>query len=152
MTDPKQKRLDVLRRLRELRVEEARADHVAAQAELAERSAQVDDTQQRIVALDTWAGEQFAAGARLLPDVLRQAQLMRGFEERQLEQQRGAEAESRERTDAARGELVQRFEQLSVTERLAARRARDADHEQLRRAFIELDEAGARRANLDVKE
>jgi len=152
MKDRKKQRLDLLYRLREMHVEQARADHVAAQTELEEKREQADGTQQRLRALDTWAMEKIAGGAPLIPEVLRQAQLFRGVEKKTLEQERAAEAESRERTEGARAELSMRFEDLSVVERLALRHAQTVTNEQIRRGYVALDEAGAQRKNQELKE
>jgi hypothetical protein len=152
MKDRKKQRLDLLYRLREMHVEQARADHVAAQTELEEKREQADGTQQRLQALDTWATEKISGGAPLIPEVLRQAQLFRGVEKQTLEQERAAEAESRERTEGARVELSTRFEDLSVVERLALRHAQTVTNEQIRRGYVALDEAGAQRKNQELKE
>lgn len=152
MTDRKQQRLELLRRLREMSLEQARASHVAAAAELEERREIADETQRRLQALDSWAVEQLSSGTPLAPDVLRQAHLYRGAENRTLEEQRAEEGKQREVTEAARGELTHRFEELSVVERLSARHVQIMTREDLRRAFVELDEAGAQRMNLESKE
>jgi flagellar export protein FliJ len=152
MNDRRTRRLELLHRLREMDVEQARAEHVAAQAELEKRRESVEDTQRRIAALDQWSVEQLSRGAPLAPDLLRQAALFRGAEQGVLEQQRAAQTEQSEHTEAARGVLTHRFEELSVVERLAERHAQTMTHEQLRRAFIELDEAGTQRMNLEAKE
>ncbi len=151
MIDRKRKRLELLRRLREMGVEEARADHVAAQTELDERREQADGTENRLKALDDWTVEQIARGAPLIPEVLHQAGLYRGVEQLTLEEQRAQEAESRDRTEAARGVLTARFEELSVVERLATRHARVRTDEEIRSGFVALDEAGLQR-KLGMKE
>lgn len=152
MSDRKQQRLDLLRRLREMNLEQARASHVAAAAELEECRERADETQRRLQALDAWAVEQLASGAPLAPDVLRQAHLYRGAESRTLEEQRADEEKQREITEAARGEVKDRFEELSVVERLSGRHVQLVTREELRRGFVELDEAGAQRLNLESKE
>lgn len=151
MTDRRQKRLELLCRLREMRVEEARADHVAAQAELDEQREKADDTEIRLKALDDWTVGQIVGGAPLIPEVLRQAGLYRGVEKDVLERQRADEEKSRERTEAARTELGARFEELSVIERLSARHVRTTVNEQIRAGFVALDEAGIRKT-LEPKE
>jgi len=152
MKDRKKQRLELLSRLREMHLEQARADHVAAQAELEQRREQADDTQKRLQALDTWTVEKITEGAPLIPEVLRQAQLFRGVEKKTLEQQRADEAQSRERTEGARAELTTRFEQLSVVERLAIRHGQAVTYEQTRLGYVALDEAGTQRKNLAAKE
>lgn len=152
MNDRKKQRLDLLYRLREMHMEQARADHVAAQTELEEKRERAEDTQTRLEALDSWAAEKMGGGAALIPEVLRQAQLYRGVEKRTLEQERAAEAQSRERTEGARVELNARFEDLSVVERLAIRHAQIVTNEQIRVGYVALDEAGAQRKNQEVKE
>ncbi len=144
MNDRRQKRLDLLQRLREMSVEQARSEHVTARKGLDERQALVDDTEQRIAALDLWAIGRLTGGAPLSPEVLQHAQAFRGVEKRSLEQQRSDEAEQREVTETAHRELNARFEELSVVERLALRHAEQKNHEQLRRGFLDLDEAGIR--------
>jgi hypothetical protein len=151
MTDRRRDRLELLRRLREMRLAEARADHVAAQTELDERREKADDTESRLRVLDEWAVGQVAGGTPLLPEVLRQTQLYRGVEKHALEQQRADEAHSRERAEATRGELSARFEELSVVQRLAVRHARAATDEEIRTGFAALDEAGVQR-KLGMKE
>jgi hypothetical protein len=152
MSDHKKRRLELLCRLREMHVEQARADHVVAQTELDERREKADDTERRLQTLDEWSVGQFTAGAPLAPELLRQAQLFRGAEKKTLEQQRADEAQSRERTMAAHDELRQQFEQLSVVERLATRLAADRALDQSRRAAVSLDEAGMQRKNLESQE
>lgn len=152
MKDRKKQRLELLSRLREMHVEQARADHVAAQAELEQKREQADDTQKRLQALDTWTVDKIIEGAPLMPEVLRQAQLFRGVEKKTLEQQRADEAQSRERTEGARAQLSSRFEELSVVERLGRRHAQAVTNEQIRRGYVALDEAGTQRKNLEVKE
>jgi hypothetical protein len=145
MTDRRQKRLDLLKRLREMSVEQARSEHVAASTELEQRREKADDTEQRIAALDAWSGERQSQGAPLSPELLQQAQLFRGVEKRSLDQQRSDEAEQREITETARRALTARFEELSVVQRLALRHGDQVHHEQVRRGFLELDEAGIRK-------
>jgi hypothetical protein len=152
MNDPKQKRLDLLCRLREMNVEQARADHVAAQAELEQRREKADDTARRIEALDQWSIEQLSRGEPLAPELLRQAQLYRGVEKSVLDTQRSEEASQRERTDAVRGGHNPRFEELSVVERLTVRHVKAATDTQIRRGFVDLDEAGVLAKNLESKE
>jgi hypothetical protein len=152
MNHRKQNRLALLCRLREMHVEQARAEHVAAQIDLDEKREQADATQVRIAALDDWAAEQMGGGSALMPEVLRQAQLFRGVEKQALERQRAAEEESRQRAEAARGELAHKFEDLSVAERLSDRHRQFITHEQRRRSYVELDEAGAQKKNLEAKE
>jgi hypothetical protein len=152
MNDRKTRRLQLLYRLREMHVEEARAEHVAAQAELERNRDRAEDTQQRLQALDSWAVEQIAGGAPLIPEVLRQALLFRGVEKEALEEQRAEEAQSRLRTEGARAELGTRFEELSVVERLTTRHVQALTNEQIRRGYVALDEAGTQRKNQEVKE
>jgi flagellar export protein FliJ len=152
MSDRKARRLELLYRLREMNVEQARAEHVGALAELEKRRESAADTQRRLEALDQWSVEQLSRGAPLAPELLRQASLFRGAEQGVLQQQRAAEAEQDDLTEAARGVLTHRFEELSVVERLAERHAQALTHEELRRGFIELDEAGTQRMNLEAKE
>jgi len=152
MTDPRQKRLHLLCRLREMNVEQARADHVAAQAELEQRREKALDTERRIEALDQWSIEQLSRGAPLAPELLRHAQLFRGVEKSVLDAQRTEEASQREVTEAVRGELTARFEELSVVERLSQRHARTSTDDQIRRGFVDLDEAGVLAKNLESKE
>jgi hypothetical protein len=152
MNDRRQRKLELLRRLREMSVEQARADHVTARTELDERHARCEDTQKRLEAVDQWAEGQMSGGARVAPDLLRQAQLYRGAERKVLERQRADEQESQQRTEAARVELGARFEQLSVAEKLAARHAITRTNEQLRAGYVEHDEAGTRRKQLEAKE
>jgi hypothetical protein len=152
MNDRKKQRLELLYRLREMHMEQARADHVAAQSELEKKRERAEDTQTRLQALDSWAAEKMAGGAALIPEVLRQAQLYRGVEKQTLEKERAAEAESRERTEGTRVELNARFEELSVVERLTIRHAQAVTNEQIRVGYVALDEAGAQRKNQEVKE
>jgi hypothetical protein len=143
--DRRQHRLDLLCRLREMNVEQARAEHVAAQAELDQRRERADDTQRRLEALDEWTVAQISRGSPLAPELLRQAHLFRGAEKSALDEQRAEEARQGEVTEAARGELSARFEELSVAERLSARHVQLTTHEESRRGFVELDEAGIRK-------
>jgi hypothetical protein len=152
MNDTRQKRLDLLCRLREMNVEQARADHVAAQAELEERREKADDTERRIQALDQWSIERLSRDAPLAPEVLRQAQLYRGVEKSALDEQRSEQERQRELTEAARGELTARFEELSVVERLAVRQTKATTDHQIRRSYVDLDEAGVLAKNLESKE
>lgn len=146
MTDRRTRRLELLRRLREMHVEQARADHVAALAELEACRERAETTLRGIEALGQWTAERLARGEPVAPELLRQAQLLRRAEQAVLEQQRAAETEQGEVTESARGELNGRFEELSVAERLAERHTRNLGHEELRRGYIELDEAGARKS------
>jgi hypothetical protein len=151
MSDRKRKRLMLLYRLREMRVEEARADHVAAQVELDARREKADGTESRLKALDEWTVGHLVGGAPLIPEVLHQAGLYRGVEKDALERQRAEEAKSRELTEAARGTLTARFEELSAIERLSARHAQTLVNQQIRAGFVALDEAGIRKT-LEPKE
>jgi flagellar biosynthesis chaperone FliJ len=146
MTDRRQKRLELLKRLREMGVEQARSEHVAASTELEQRRETADATEQRIAALDEWAVARTGQGAALSPEILQQTQLFRGVEKRSLEQQRDDETQQREITETARRALTARFEELSVVERLALRHDEHRNHEQLRRSFVDLDEAGIRKS------
>jgi len=152
MSDRKKQRLELLHRLREMHVEQARADHVAAQAELERKNETAEDTQRRLQTLDHWAAERMSGGAPLIPEVLLQAQLYRGVEKQALEQQRVDCAEAQERTEGARAELTARFEELSVVGRLATRHAQTVTHDQTRLGYLALDEAGTQRMNLEAKE
>jgi hypothetical protein len=152
MIDRKQRRLRVLSRLREMKVEQARADHVAALAELEEKRELADDTQRRIVALDEWADSLLTVSAPLNPELMRQAQLFRGAEKQTLENQRAEQEQSRVQTEVMRDELRQKFEELSAIERLRARHERFVNHGNLRQGYVELDEAGTQRKNQETKE
>lgn len=151
MNDRKQRRLELLCRLREMHVERARTDHVDAQAELDAKRELADETQRRIQALDVWAGERLAGGEAVPPELLRQAQMFRGAESVSLERQRAEQQQSHERVEVARGELAQKFEELSVAERLSTRHQQLALGEQLRHGYVELDEAGVQ-SKLEAKE
>lgn len=151
MKDAKQRRLALLCRLREMHIERARTDHVAAQSELDEKREAVDDTQRRIRALDEWAQERLAGSAPVPPDVLRQAQVLRVAEHMSLERQRAEQAQCLERVELARGELAKKFEDLSVAERLAQRHQKLVLAEQLRHGYVELDDAGVQ-SKLEAKE
>jgi hypothetical protein len=151
MSDRRQKRLELLRRLRDMNVEQARAEHVAAQEALEQRREAADDTERRLEALDAWSIERLSAGAPLAPELLRQAHLFRGVEKHALDEQRSEESRQRELTEAARTELGARFEELSVVERLSGRHAKAVNHENIRRGFLDLDEAGIRKS-LEPKE
>lgn len=151
MSDRRKQRLELLYRLREMNVEQARAQHVAAQTELEQRRERAEATQRGLEALDEWAVAQLTKGSPVAPELLRQAHLYRGAEKHTLEQQRAEEAKQGELTEAARGELSARFEELSVVERLATRQAQTASHEEIRRGFVDLDEAGIRK-HYQVKE
>jgi hypothetical protein len=126
-------------------MEQARSEHVAASTELEQRREKADDTERRIAALDAWAEERATQGAALSPELLQQTQLFRGVEKGSLEQQRSHESEQREVAETARRALTERFEELSVVERLALRHGQQMNHEQLRRGFADLDEAGIRK-------
>ena len=152
MSDSRQRRLDLLYRLREMHVEQARADHVVAQTELEERREKADDTERRLQVLDEWSTGQLATGAPLAPEIMACARLFRGAEKQTLEQQRADEAQSEQRTTAAHDELKQRFEQLSIVERLATRFTADRTQDLNRRAAVDLDEAGMQRKNLESQE
>ena len=152
MTDRKKLRIELLRRLREMDMEHARVQHVAAQEEFARKRAQAEDTQDRIVALDEWTRARVSGGGPLSPEVMRQAQLYRGLEARALETQRGEERQSSQRAESARGELAHRFEELSVAERLGTRHAQWVNLNELRRGYVTLDEAGAQKKNQEAKE
>jgi hypothetical protein len=152
MNDRKTQRIELLRRLREMDMEQARALHATAQEEHDRKRAQAEDTQGRIVALDEWSAAQVAGGAPLLPEVMRQAQLFRGVETQVLERQRGEERQSLQRAETAQGELRQRFEELSVAERLGVRHAQTVTLNELRRGYVALDEAGAQKKNQEAKE
>jgi hypothetical protein len=151
MSDRKQRRLELLCRLREMHVERARSEHVDAQAELDEKRERADDTQRRIAALELWAGDRLGGGTPVPPEVLRQAQLFRGAEQLELERQRVEQEQAHGRAELARGELAQKFEELSVAERLAARHQQLALTERLRHGYVELDEAGVQ-SKLEPKE
>ena len=90
-----QRRLDLLYRLREMNVEQARAEHVAAQAELEKRRESAErHASAASKSLDQWSIEQLSRGAPLAPELLRQAQLFRGVGEvRRSKQQRADEAQ-----------------------------------------------------------
>jgi hypothetical protein len=152
MSDSRQRRLDLLYRLREMHVEQARADHVVAQTELEKRREKADDTERRLQSLDEWSISKLTGGSPLAPEILRQAQLFRGAEKQTLEQQRADQAKSEQHTSAAHDELKQRFEQLSIVERLATRLTADRTQDQNRRAAVDLDEAGMQRKNLESQE
>jgi hypothetical protein len=145
MKDRRKQRLQLLYRLREMNVEQARAEHVAAQAELDQRRERAEATQRELEALDQWAVVQLTKGSAVTPELLRQVHLYRGAEKNTLDRQRAEEAKQGELTEAARGDLGARFEELSVVERLAARHAQNVTLEELRRGFVELDEAGIRK-------
>jgi hypothetical protein len=145
MNDRRQKRLELLKRLREMNMEQARSEHVAANTELELRREKADDTERRIEALDAWAVDRLAQGAALSPELMHQTRLFRGVEKGSLEEQRGDEAQQREITESARRTLTVRFEELSVVERLALRHGEHMNHAQVRRSFVELDEAGIRK-------
>jgi hypothetical protein len=119
VSDRRKQRLELLYRLREMNVEQARAEHVAAQTELDQRRERAEATQRRLEELDEWTVAKISQGAPVVPELLHQAHLYRGAEKLTLEQQRAEQAKQDELTEAARGQLSARFEELSVVERLA---------------------------------
>ena len=119
-------------------MEQARADHVAAQTELEEKREQAEDTQTRLEALDSWAAGEDGRRRRVDSGGAAAGAAVRGVEKQTLEQERAAEAQSRERTEGARVELDARFEDLSVVERLAIRHAQIVTNEQMRRRLRRL--------------
>ena len=145
MSDRRKQRLELLYRLREMNVEQARAEHVAAQTELDQRRERAEATQRRLEELDEWTVAKISQGGPVVPELLHQAHLYRGAEKLTLEQQRAEETKQSDLTEAARGQLSARFEELSVVERLAARQAQATTHEEIRRGFVDLDEAGIRK-------
>jgi hypothetical protein len=152
MSDRKQQRLRVLSRLREMKVEQARAEHVTAQEDLDAKRERADDTQRRIETLDAWLLDQLSRGTKIIPELMRQARMFRAVEKQALDSQRAEQEQSRRQTEAARDELREKFEELSVVERLAVRHQQSVSHENLRLGYVELDEAGAQRKNLEAKE
>jgi hypothetical protein len=151
MSELKRRRLALLCRLREMHVERARTEHLEAQSAYQEKRELAEETQRRIESLDDWAGERLAGTAPVPPEVLRQVHLLRGAECLSLERQRADQAQSLEGVELARGELAQKFEELSVAERLAQRHQKLVTTEQLRHGYVELDDAGVQ-SKLDAKE
>ncbi len=94
MSDRRKQRLELLYRLREMNVEQARAEHVAAQTELDQRRERAEATQRRIEELDEWTVAKISQGAPVVPELLHQAHLYRGAEKLTLEQQRAEAGET----------------------------------------------------------
>lgn len=129
-----------LERLRTLELEHAQLEHVLA-SEVAEHKRQaVERTQTTIAETQSFAREQCEGTHVLSPDALMRIHEFSKLQSRELESAEQAWRDSQQQCDAALGQVVARFESLSVIERLRQRRELEASKQSAMREQKRLDE------------
>ena len=153
MTDRRTQRLDLLYRLREMHVEQARADHVAAQTELEAARAGGRHADRGCKALDEWTVGQLvrrraahSGGAAPGAAVSRRREAMRSSGSAPTEEK------SREAREGRARQAHARFEELSVVERLAIASRADRHDEQIRARLRRPRRSRDQRKTLEAKE
>lgn len=129
-----------LERWRTLELEHAQLDHAVAAAVADQHQQQVRRAESEIADVQTFARAQLAGSESVSPDALRRINEFAALQSQELDKAKSVLTQSQQFRDAALGEVVNRFEDLSVIERLRERREIEAGKELARREQKLLDE------------
>lgn len=132
--------LRTLERLRTLELEHAQLEHATAAAIELGHTQLVEKSESEIAAMQTFAREQLTESQALSADSLRRIHEFAVVQARELDLAKAALADSKQVAAQAFGKVVNRFEDLSVIERLRERREIEVNKETARREQRLLDE------------
>lgn len=125
-------------RWRGLELENARLEHAAAERALREQQRLLGEIDARLE--DSRKFESTASSAGVSAAALRHARAYSQWQTRELEQQRTRVADAERVVTQARAEIVSRFQEVRVIDRLRERRTDDAALEAIRAQQKSLDE------------
>jgi flagellar export protein FliJ len=143
--------LHTLERWRTAELDSARAQHVELTRVMSEQESVRDRTQGELADTQSFVRERLESAEPLSPESLRQFAEFAAIQRQQLAVAQAAVEESRARCEAARAEVVERFEQLSVVQRLSQRRDQEAGRELQRSEQKRLDEQALTRLAGDLE-
>lgn len=132
--------LCTLGRLRELELEHAQVEHASATSIAEQRKRSVEQSETEIAELQEFARACLTGSGRLSADALRRMNTFAALQAQQLDAARTAWQQSQDRCAETLCEVVERFEELAVIERLRERRAVEANKDLARRDQKRLDE------------
>jgi hypothetical protein len=138
--DRNSRRLQALERWRSAELEEAQAQYVLLERAATERAAARDRASSELEETQSFARERLAAQELLEADSMRRFAEFAAMKSKELASAQGALDDSRVLSDQAHGSVVQKFEQLSVVQRLGERRDAEAVREAARQDQKRLDE------------
>lgn len=151
LEDPRSSRqLRTLHRWRSVELDEAQAQYVSAMKITIAQEARADEVASCIADLHEFARVELNAGRALSPDLLRRLTDFAARKAEELSEARSALQVSVEATEKAHSQVLERFEQLSVVERLSDRRVVEANKDVARRDQKRLDEHALTRLSADV--
>lgn len=133
-------RLRTLERWRTAELDSARAQHVELTCVVSERESARDRTQAELADTQSFVRERLSSAEPLSPESLLQFAEFAAIQRQQLDAAQAAVDESRARCEAARAEMLERFEKLSVVRRLSRRRDQETGRELRRSQQKRLDE------------
>jgi len=144
MSDPVNKpdSLRKVERLRELLLEHAQVEHAHAAGEAESKRRTLQQREVDIAEVQTFAREQLTRSRALSADALLRVRQFAAMQEQQLDAARTAWRMSQDQCAAALNQVVERLAELSVIERLRARRRSEAGRAQARVEQKRLDEHG----------
>ena len=131
-----------LERLCTLLVEQAQVEHARAADEAESKAQALQRTEAEVAETQAFAREQLLISRALSADALLRVRDFAVLQEHELDAARAACRTSQDQCDAALDRVVERFSELSVIERLRARRRSEADKVQARLEQKHLDEHG----------
>jgi Flagellar FliJ protein len=143
--------LRTLERWRTAELDSARAHHVELTRVVSERESVRDRTQAELADTQSFVRERLASAEPLSPESLRQFVEFTAIQRQQLDVAQAAVEESRARCETARTQVLERFEQLSVVQRLSRRRDQEAGRELQRSQQNRLDEQALSRLAGDLE-
>ncbi len=143
--DGESHQLRTLERWRTAELESAQAERAQLERAAQERESVRDGVQAKLTDTQSFVRDRLAGIEPLLPEALRQCAAFAALQRDELEVAQGALDESRAQCDAAHEQVINRFEELSVVQRLSRRRALEAGRELERAAQARLDEQGLSR-------
>ena len=134
------RQLEALRRWRSLELERAQSRWQQSAQAVDDRQRRLEDLSATIEQTQALARDLRIAQARLSVDALQRLATLAVHQARELEQAQQRLAQSRAELQHAQDVVLQRFEELAVVERLAARRAQEAGRLELQAQQKKLDE------------
>jgi flagellar export protein FliJ len=135
------RRLDVLQRLHELELQEARGAHAAAEKRLQQQQRRIAALESKIAETQALAQERVTRDEGVSVDVMHGLRVYEAWQAQLLRSQHRALKAEEEATEQAREQVIERFKRLHVIERLDQRHRRNEHERRMRDERNALDEA-----------
>lgn len=142
-------RLQAVERWQSSELDEARIEMARLNAAAANRQAAVERIEADIESFHSLVREQASGSTPLQAETLLRMSTFNDYQRQQLQSARESHQQARLQADEAQRTVLQRFEQLSVVQRLLERRQALAGKEQQRTLQKQLDEGALSRARDD---